>query len=340
MRVDGIEIKAGEKKILQIPIPGEDNKSLEVMIYAGSKSGKTLVISAGMHGCEYIGIEALSRMIRFLDPKEMTGNLILLPLINPKGFYQGAKQIMPEDGNNLNRMFPGDPEGSFTQKLACLIEKTIYPQADFILDLHGGDANEALIDLAFCNVEGTLEVNKIISEISDVLSVPYLVESHSANGLYSWAVQKGVPGIILERGQRGEWKEEEILKEILDIEAVLIHLGIIAQDESSDHENAFSMLYREYQFTQELIDNQKKVRMDRKSIKNAFYVDSCAEGFWYPRTDLDSRIQKGMLLGTIKDFYGNVLQEIYAETDGVVLYYTVALGVEVGTPLIAYGEMS
>ncbi|MDO4616588.1 MAG: succinylglutamate desuccinylase/aspartoacylase family protein [Lachnospiraceae bacterium] len=341
MIFNGNEIGAGERNSIQIPVPGEENGSLDVILYTGSHPGKTLLISAGMHGNEYIGIEALARIVRYLDPKKMHGNVMILPLINPRGFYKGSKQVIPADGVNLNRVFPGDPKGSYTWKLAHLIEEEIYPHADFILDLHGGDANEDLLDLAFCNVEGTEEVNQMIAEVSKVLSVPYLVESHSVNGLYSWAVQKGIPGILLERGKRGEWEEEEILKEILDIEAVMIRLGIIsgADADSSGRSGAFSEIYSTCQITRELIEGQNQVRKNRKMIRNAFYVDASADGFWYPQIRLGSEFKKGMLLGSVKDFQGNVLQEVYAEADGIVLYYTVALGVEAGNPLIAYGEL-
>ncbi len=339
IRINGTVVAAGEKKKLLIPVPGEKQKYLEVFAYAGKYPGKTLVISAGMHGNEYIGIEALIRIMRFLDPKNMHGNLIVLPLINPCGFYQGLKQTIPEDGKNLNRVFPGNPEGSYTEKLAYMIEREIYPLADFILDLHGGDANEDLVDLAFCNVKGTEEVTGMINETSKVLSVPYLVESHAVNGLYSWAVQKGVPGILLERGGRGAWEEEEILKEILDIEAVMYSLGIFRQEENRRKEGPFYEIHKVCHITEELLNHQREIRRNQKMIHNAFYVDAASEGFWYPQVNLNSKVEKGMRLGFIMDMDMNILQEVIAETDGMVMYYTVALGVAKGTPLIAYGEM-
>ena len=84
---------------------------------------------------------------------------ILLPLVNPKGFFAGVKQLNPADGKNLNREFPGEEDGTETQRMAWVIEKLLYPEADFLLDLHGGDWNEELAPLVFfpCGAGQTVE---------------------------------------------------------------------------------------------------------------------------------------------------------------------------------------
>ena len=68
----------------------------------------------------------------------MAGNVILLPLTNPTDFYAGTKQVVPEDGINLNRAFPGNAKGSLSARLAVALENALYPVADFLADLHGG----------------------------------------------------------------------------------------------------------------------------------------------------------------------------------------------------------
>ena len=68
----------------------------------------------------------------------MACNVILLPLTNPTAFYAGAKQVVPEDGINLNRAFPGNAKGSLSARLAAALENALYPVADFLADLHGG----------------------------------------------------------------------------------------------------------------------------------------------------------------------------------------------------------
>ena len=81
--------------------------------------------------------------------RDCRGNVILLPLANPSAFYAGAKQVVPEDGVNLNRAFPGDSAGSLSARLAFALETALYPEADLLADLHSGDCNEALHPLVF-----------------------------------------------------------------------------------------------------------------------------------------------------------------------------------------------
>lgn len=103
----GIELMPGQKERVPLPVPGA--QSLDTVCLCGTALGKTLVVTAGVHGCEYVGVQALRRLAAELDPAELSGNVIFLPLANPTGFYAGAKRVVPEDGVNLNRAFPGDP---------------------------------------------------------------------------------------------------------------------------------------------------------------------------------------------------------------------------------------
>ena len=105
----GETILPGNRKWVQLPVPGA--QTLECVCLCGVKPGQTLAVTAGVHGCEYVGVQALRTLARELVPDDMTGNVILLPLANPYGFYAGAKRVIPEDGVNLNGAFPGDRNG-------------------------------------------------------------------------------------------------------------------------------------------------------------------------------------------------------------------------------------
>ena len=140
MTLCGFEIAPGEKRQVKLPVPG--GAPLEAWLFCGTHPGKTLVVTAGVHGCEYVGILALQKLVETLDCATLFGQVILLPLVNSKGFFAGVKQLNPADDRNLNREFPGKADGSETQRMAWTIENLLYPEADFLLDLHGGDWNE------------------------------------------------------------------------------------------------------------------------------------------------------------------------------------------------------
>ena len=303
-------IKPGTRKAVPLPVPGAD--ALGTICFCGAEPGKTLVVTAGVHGCEYVGIEALRRLSAELNPAELSGNVILLPLANPSGFYSGARQIVPEDGINLNRAFPGDPKGSLSARLAFAIAERLYPAADFLADLHSGDCNEALRPLVFFPVAGEPAVNQAALAAAKVLTVPYRVASTARSGLYSWAVQTGVPALLIERGGLGLWSEEEVASCCEDIRSLLRHLGILPGENPGRKQT---------------------------EITEAYYAEAESDGLWYPAAAADTHVEKDALLGRLRDFSGTVLAEIRAPFSGLVLYHSLSLGVRAGDPLIACGRL-
>ncbi|WP_369282172.1 M14 family metallopeptidase [Oscillibacter sp. GMB15532] len=307
MMLCGNSICAGEKKSVFLPIPGA--APLRAVLYCGARPGKTLAVTAGVHGCEYVGIEAARRLERLLDPAALSGNVILLPLINKVGFYAGIKQIMPVDGKNLNRAFPGSSDGTVTERLAHLLETTLYPDIDFLLDLHGGDWNEAMCPLVFFPAAGTSQVNAVSLAAAKTLHVSYRVPSTAKNGLYSWAIQQRVPALLVERGGQGRWSEDEVSACLADVQALMEYLNILPEPPAE---------------------------LPQQEIAEAVYEESPADGFWYPQTTAGAAIRRGELLGKLNTDAASL--EVRAKFDGVTLYYTTALGVRAGDPLIAYGR--
>ena len=191
MTLCGFEIVPGEKRQVKLPVPG--GAPLEAWLLCGAHPGKTLVVTAGVHGCEYVGILALQKLVETLDCATLFGQVILLPLVNSKGFFAGVKQLNPADSKNLNREFPGKADGTETQRMAWTIEKLLYPEADFLLDLHGGDWNEELAPLVFFPCGAGKTVEQETRRAAQALSASMRVCSTARNGLYSWAAQKGIP---------------------------------------------------------------------------------------------------------------------------------------------------
>ena len=93
------------------------------------KYRETLVITAGVHGGEYVGIETALRLIKELEAEKLSGNIVICPVLNTDGFYDGVKQISTSDYKNLNREFPGDEKGTSTQRMAFDIEKYLLPDS-------------------------------------------------------------------------------------------------------------------------------------------------------------------------------------------------------------------
>ena len=131
MRQYDMKAEPGEKTVIELKVT--DQTSIRVLVIEGKEPGKTLVVTAGVHGCEYIGMEALRQLGQELEPENMSGRLILIPVVNEAGFYAGARQVNPSDGKNLNREFPGKEDGTITQRIAKVLEQEIYPVAHLFI---------------------------------------------------------------------------------------------------------------------------------------------------------------------------------------------------------------
>lgn len=303
------DMDAAQQKEVCFPLP--KGGSLRAVAVKGSYPGKTLVITAGVHGNEYVGIQAVKELLQELSLRTLCGRLLVLPLINEKGFYRGMKQVMCEDGRNLNRVFPGSEEGSYAQQIAYVIEKRVYPQADFLVDLHGGDVNETMTPLLFYSELADERTRSISMAAAGCLSVELAVSSKADNGLYSYASLCAVPSLLIERGGRGIWSREEVAACKQNLYELMGFLAMLPYPPTSS-----APVF----------------------LEQAWYEEAQTSGFWYCSVQAGEHVGAGQLLGVLMDWADTPLQKVYAKEDGVVMYLTHALGAERGTPLIAYGR--
>ena len=310
MRFYNTDINQNEKK--QVIIPVTDDINIKATVICGKKEGKTLVLTSGVHGCEYVGIKALLDISKELDTEKMSGQVIIIPFVNKEGFLEGAKQIVPSDGKNLNKVFGGSENGTTTEKIAYAIEKYVYPKADFIADLHSGDINEKLMPFVYFSVSAEKSISKIGEECAKSMSFKYRVASTSKNGLYSYAGQKGIPSLLIERGCQGIWTEKEVSEYKNNIYEIMSYLEII--------EDKFEII-------------------EQKRIDITKYIEAPIDCLWYPYFNGGDNVKKGEVIGEVKDFYDNTIGKYKAEFDGIVLYNTLSLGVKKDEPLIAYGKI-
>src|SRR5207237_5409903 len=129
-----IEVPAGSDAALSIP----------VAVFHGAKPGPVLALVAGSHGTEYTSIIALEKLIGQLNPADISGTVIVVPLINIPSFEHKVPHVNPVDQKSMNRMYPGKIDGTQTDRASFLITKQVVEQCDHLIDLHGGDTDESL----------------------------------------------------------------------------------------------------------------------------------------------------------------------------------------------------
>lgn len=304
------QVEKNTKKQILLTVSGTEMK-IPATVISGAAQGKTITISAGVHSREYIGVEASIRVAKEIQPEDVHGTIIILHSCNYEGFIQRTADVVPQDGKNLNREFPGSPDGTLTQRLAAFLEKEIIRKTDYLVDLHSGGFCESLTPHVYYHGAAVPEVCTVSAQIAQLTSAKYLVRSTAKNGFYSYAGQCGVPAIILERGGCGLVKEEEILQDVMDVKNILRGIGFLK--------------------------DQPEVESEHVWVPTGYYEDAPCSGCWYPSKAPGDKIQKGERIGKICTIYGEILQDITAKSDGIILYQTASLGIEEGSSMIAYG---
>lgn len=309
-----VTVRRGEKYQGDISFANGDIV-LPGTIICGKLPGKTMLITGGVHSGEYVGIQACVELGAELQPEKTVGTIVILKVLNRPAFENRAGSLGLSDGKNLNRVFPGNPNGTEMERLAWAITKEVYPKVDYYIDLHSGDDFEALTPYAYYAGKAAQEVTEVSRKMAEQVDVPYMVRSMvSSGGAYNYAASKGIASILLERGGMGAWTSEEVNSDKRDVRNILSSFGM-------------------YQIRR---DVRNYVPMEVTDVR---YQAASEDGLWYPAAKPSDMVAEGALLGTIRDYNGKLRETCRAEYTGVVLYQTGSLQVTEGGPVVAYGRI-
>src|SRR5436309_5952324 len=130
--------------VIAVP-PGSDSAlDIPVAVIHGVRAGPTVAFVAGSHGTEYSSIIAMQRLIPRIDAKKLAGTVIIVPIINIPSWTSMTPHINPVDRKGMNAGYPGDANGTQTQRALAQIATQVVAPADVVVDLHGGDLDENL----------------------------------------------------------------------------------------------------------------------------------------------------------------------------------------------------
>lgn len=300
----------------ELAVPGTEY-SVPTIVIKGM-DGPRFSFTGGIHADEYVGEQALVELaaeLAELPAESFHGTVVLVPVSNVVSFNRRGTSMIAVDGLedevNLNRVFPGNPEGNLAERLAYAIFTGAVEGSDFHADLHGGDYYEDLAPyLYYMSDHDCAERSR---DLGACCNVPVVIACREKTAGTSYAAfsAAGIPTILLERGDMGAWSREEVDQMKEDVRNMLRYAGIL-EGKARDLRAGQSELYP-------LVD---------------LYAP-CA-GFWYPTKRPMDIITKGELLGQIRNVYGEVLHEEYAPGDGVVMFQTGSLNVVKGGPTICY----
>ena len=283
----------------------------------GALDGPKLTVIAGVHGCEYAPMAAVRRWISELDPAKLRGRVLAVPVLNLPAFWARSPFVVPEDGKNLNRCFPGNPAGTFTERLAHAAFTQLIEPADAVVDVHAGDLVEALEPFVLYHAG---PAQSRARELATAYGLRYVVREQRKPGrpltgmTSSAAAAIGVPAIIAEAGGCGLVDAESVELHVRGLYRVLNMLGMTRGGAHWE-------------------DDRPPVY-----LRNFDWLYAQRAGWWEPRARAGEHVGAGQVIGTVTSVDGaEVLEEVHAPGDGTVLFVTSSPAVADGGLLLGLG---
>jgi predicted deacylase len=306
---------------LEVPVGADAGTSIPVVVVNGSKPGKVLALVSGAHGTEYVSIIAMEKLIAELDPTQITGRVILVPLINIQSFEQKVPHVNPVDNKNMNRFYPGRPDGTQTERASYLITNEIVDRCDYLIDYHGGDLDESLRPYAYWGPTGRVAQDRISEEMVLAFGLDHIIiwserptDPAATRYLDNTASVRGKPSIVVEAG----------------------HAGTVETDDVDLLVNGTLSTMRAL----------KMVPGDPHPIENPVWIEKLSDviadgpGMWYPLVKRGTYVSSGMKLGTITDYFGRVIAEPRAPVSGVVLHVSAVPSLKKGDNIADLGVIA
>jgi len=296
---------------------------IPLSIINGARNGPTLCVTSGLHGGEYDSIEAAIRLSNAFSSDQLAGRLIVLPIINIQSFLQKVPFTNPLDNVNMNRIFPGDPKGTISRRMAHKIFSELVLQSNFLIDLHGGDLTESIQSHVMVKITGNKEIDDQSRKMAEAFDIPYVWELEVSGipdypgypkGTVTYeAPIRGIPSVTAEAGERGKLEEDSVK---------VLYDGMV---------NIMRQL--------KMIEGSATPVRKKTLLQHGSVVVPAAGGLFYPAVSCGDHVEAGTELGVVKDLRGSVKQTLTSPKKGVVLSLTPLMPVNPGEFVILIVEL-
>ena len=321
MKIGPIPIPgAGDRAAGSFTFSGDDGLSKYNWPYvavAGLLAGPTVLVTAGIHAAEYTGIEAAIRLGRTISPESVRGTILILPLLNRPGFYERSIYVNPEDGDNLNRLFPGKPDGTWGERFAHRLLTEIVTTCDYAIDLHAGDLIEDLVPFVIYRETGTASLDERIRGMANAYGARWAVKSaptgERPGSLYAVAALSGVASMLAESGGRGLLIEEDVARHVTGVTNILRTIGAISGRPQS---------------------------VEPPTVVKSFeWLRAPVEGIFHSHVRVDQLVTQRELLGEMTDLVGEPIAAMTAPLGGVVLFIVTSPAIKKDGLVLAIGAL-
>lgn len=284
-------IPAGGRERFQIRVarlPTDTWISLPVEVVNGSIPGPRLWLTAAVHGDELNGVEIIRRVLGQIDPHELVGTLVAVPIVNVFGFLQQLRYL--PDRRDLNRSFPGSRTGSLASRIAHLIMSEVVSSCTHGIDLHTGSHHRTNLPQIRADLD-----DAATRELAFAFGAPVLIHARTPDGSLRGAAAKiGKPVLLFEGGEALRFDESAIVAGVAGVLRSMAALGMIAARSADRLPPPIT------------ISRTRWLRARRGGILRMV-------------STLGARVAKGQVLAEIGDAFGRDAVNVKAPCAGVVI---------------------
>ena len=286
---------------LKLPYSRDDSAWGAIMIpltVIQNGEGPTALLTGGNHGDEYEGPIALSKLANELKPEQIQGRIVIAPFLNYPA-VQAGKRTSPIDGGNMNRSFPGRPDGTVTEKIADYFQRYLLPLADVVVDIHSGGKTLDFVPFAAAHILDDKDQQTRCVAAMQAFAAPYsimLLELDDV-GMYDKAAESmGKVFVSTELGGGGSATARSVAIAERGVHNVLVHAGIKQAD----------------------LIHYESLLLDMPS--NDCYLTSEDDGLLELCVDLGDRVSTGQTIARVYNIRrnGSAPAEYSAKMDGVL----------------------
>ncbi len=279
---------------------------LPIIIVKGKNEGPTLGITAAVHGNELNGTSTIFKLINDVDPLELNGTLVMIPISNVPAFLMNQRVF--SDNVDLNRIMPGSPTGASSKLYAHYFTSKIVSQFNYLLDLH--TASPGRVNSLYIRADLEKEDTRTLAYLQNP---QIIVQKYDEEGtLRGWANENGIAAITIEIGNPNTF-QHSLVDETLDgIKNTLIHLKMLEGE------------------VKDLIHNAT-------ICDHSYWIYSKKGGILDVFPKLADEIQVGQVIARVYNVFGEVKEEIKADKSGVVIGKSINPNCDAGTRILHLG---
>lgn len=280
--------------------------ALPVLLMNGSRPGPTVYLGALIHGDEPSGAEVIRQVMRErLDPGQLAGHIIAIPIQNPLAFRTSTYHSL-EDGLNANRIFPGDPTETLTNRLVAAVSRFAVDQSDVVIDLHCNARDSILFNFVRWNDSDAARTSVALSRafgfttvLSEAKRQGFGFEERLVGLLADTALGAGKPTLTVELTPNYDFVATIIDGGVRGVLNVLRHLSMVEGELEPQ---------RDLPIINHLLGPQLRVTPERG-------------GFVQPQVQVGEWVTRGQVVAVIRDPWGDAIEEICSPAEGYVLAY-------------------